>query len=614
MRAALTAFLGLFASLPCSALSLKNSPRASFGADARPGLATGAADPTSLSAAALTPLEGVDLLGAQASAALGEAPRLQPIAAENAQLALAEAQTGLAIAALPIHARQGSEPLLDALPAAPQASGTAAKPTALPSLSGVGERLSARPGLAASVLRWFWTGARAGKSDEIPDAALTGAAGAAIRARLEKRAADGIAAVDAAYGEVAEPAPERAATREERVENWIMGFQALVPREIRAWLLQRQEHRDLSDPLDIETFHVAVAQLNAALGRAGRAPIDLGKVDALTENEPGVREQLKADGHPDLREVGAYHAAGRIRVYAGLADIASPRQLAAVVLHEHLASGGMPHSQVVREVARLTASAFGKAVPDAQLQALARAALSTPVEPDRGGILRRRLATRKESASLARRPSTYYWLALALAAGALLFAASAGAWTIALLLGAAALASAGLLVSAHHRRQVEAEVFPVREVDGRPLGFRPQSVSLRGISVEAAGESHQIEVSFTDGADTLVSLIAHPAAHYGGDRLLEVRWEPRRPGLEPGGFFVLSRTEMSDDGRPAPAVSAESFVKRILPHFRRAADEYAPMDEADGRETAAAFREFENAANNKSYDTGEPPQYGRWHL
>ncbi|HVE13217.1 MAG TPA: hypothetical protein VNI01_07480, partial [Elusimicrobiota bacterium] len=167
-----------------------------------------------------------------------------------------------------------------------------------------------------------------------PDFPLTGASGEEVLSALRARADAALIEKDVREGKPT-PAPGSTGRPEGwalRVDNWILGQQALVREPLTRWMAERSfVSRALGGtPLDVETFLVALAKVNAALD--GLAP-PIQAADLFVLGEAGLDEP-RPDG-PDLRAVGALHPGGRVHVLASFAQTLTPEELAAAVLREH---------------------------------------------------------------------------------------------------------------------------------------------------------------------------------------------------------------------------------------------------------------------------------------
>lgn len=476
------------------------------------------------------------------------------------------------------------------------------------------ESLEAQARRDPAAIPSFFQASRSDRGEAAPLAALTGERGTQALASLRSRAE---AALDRADSSSQRP-PDSPDDREQRIDRWILGAQALLPEGVVSWLLGRPTGSGY-DPragaeLDSETFQVALAAANAALEGEGRPRLSLRNLRVLRDAEPDAPLSPASLELPDLRELGAYHGG----VYAGMAELATPRQLVAAFLHEHLEIHGMTHEGAVAAVERLTRAAFGRAVTQGELVALAaRGARGLP-EPDRGGLVALRARADAKAAAPAARPATYLLLGTALAAGTAVAAFLDGGlsfMTIGFLVAAGLLALVGAWIAATRGLAAASALDSFRRFEGNRLPFDPATLAVHAADWEDSEGPGWIEISFEDARGRRVALHSAPAEQFGGTRKLELRWMNGNGTDESlsEGLHILSANQLKKADRPRPSAGAVAFRAQLLAHFRRAVREY-PAEDARSREGLdGILRTIELTLDQLSYDDGER-QHGRWML
>jgi hypothetical protein len=432
-----------------------------------------------------------------------------------------------------------------------------------------------------------------------PDFPLTGASGEEVLSALRARADAALIEKDVREGKPT-PAPGSTGRPEGwalRVDNWILGQQALVREPLTRWMAERSfVSRALGGtPLDVETFLVALAKVNAALD--GLAP-PIQAADLFVLGEAGLDEP-RPDG-PDLRAVGALHPGGRVHVLASFAQTLTPEELAAAVLREHLVLRGFPYGSAVKAMQAVTRKAFGRPVLAVDLRTAARLSLAGPRED---GSPRWRPEAPFAPAPQ-EEPGWMRWhraisvgllvLAAATAIPLLAFWAASGRWAFAAVGLAAFLALGGGLFAAARRAGDWLEERWNRNAPARLLGgveyrFDPASLRLveRNDGVDEGRDFRYAALIFEDARGWRVAVIPHAATTEGADDALEVQWGFQ--GLDDssrGYFFILAPEELA--GHPEAAghlVTARDFDRDLLAAFERAANRYlrAPGRTSDER-------------------------------
>jgi len=470
----------------------------------------------------------------------------------------------------------------------------------------------------------FWDGSAA----LVQDFCLLGAKGEIILTRLRASAEQELAREEIRLGRA--PVDLESSARpdgwEARIENWILLIQDISRERLISWLMNRAEEPLVgTSALDVETFQRALGALNQALIAEGLPAISISSIHIFKENGVPNPEELDRRGYADLREVGAYHQGGLIHIYAGLVDLLSPQKLVAVVAHEYFAMRRITHEEVAQRVEEITGSVFGQAVLDVDLQAAAKRALRGVLEPDRKGLIRRRIENQK--AKSMGQPRVYFFLA------AFLTVVTLGVWAsglgssagLALLLPiAAGLAAVGAWIWAGQYAAARAGIERLREINGVRIPFDRRNLRFSSLEYDETQERGHWTIRFEDAGGWRVSLIRHPA-NAAGDRVLEVRWSYgwNADGRESGRFLILSDRELKAKDHLGQAVAADLFSWQLMPYFEQALRAY-PIENGgsshdflegeipDHASAEAELRQFKATLERKSRDNGDPTPYGRW--